>query len=172
MDTRGDHGMKRRFTIACWVLFLTASVSSADQWNKRWSIAAKPELHVTARNAAIVVEAVGGSSIDATLRTRGYSIGGSGVKITERQTGDRIDLEIKEPPMHFSFGEHSIRLELRVPKELAGFLHTGDGSITLRGVHGTMQVDTGDGSVQGEDLDGILDAHSGDGSVHVSGRFD
>ncbi|HEY7302646.1 MAG TPA: DUF4097 family beta strand repeat-containing protein [Bryobacteraceae bacterium] len=164
--------MKRHSITACCVLLLAASVCSGDQWNKQWSVGAKPELHVTAGNAAIVVEAVGGSSIDATLRTRGYSIGGSGVRITQRQTGDRVDLEIKEPPMHFNFGDHSMRLELRVPKELTGYLHTGDGSITLRGVHGPMQVDTGDGSIQGENLDGMLDAHSGDGSVHVSGRFD
>ena len=164
--------MKRHFTMVTCALFLAASICSADQWNKRWSVGPKPELHVTAGDAAIVVEAVGGNSIEATLRTRGYSIGGSGVKIVEHQTGDRIDLEIRNPPMHLNFGDHSIRLELRVPKELIGYLHTGDGSITLRGVHGPMHVDTGDGSIHGEDLDGMLDAHSGDGSVHLSGRFD
>ncbi len=164
--------MKRDLTIACCVLFLCASISRADEWNKHWSVGPKPELHVTAGDAAIVVEAVGGNAIDATLRTRGYSIGGSGVRVTEHQTGDRVEIEVREPPMHFGFGDHSIRLELRVPKQLSAYLHTGDGSITLRGVHGQMRVDTGDGSVQGEDLDGLLDAHSGDGSVHVSGRFD
>jgi hypothetical protein len=164
--------MKRHFTIAICALFLAVSICSADQWNKSWPVGPKPELHVMAGDAAIVVEAVGGNSIEATLRTRGYSIGGSGVKIAEHQTGDRVDLEIRNPPMHFNFGDHSIRLELRVPKELTGYLRTGDGSITLRGVHGPMQVDTGDGSIHGEGLDGMLDAHSGDGSVHLSGRFD
>jgi len=164
--------MKRDLTIACCALFLAASISRADEWHKSWPVGPKAELHVTAGDAAIVVEAAGGNSIEAMLTMRGYSIGGSGVKVTEHQTGTRVDLEIREPSMHFSFGEHSIRLELRVPKDLAAYLHTGDGSIRLRGVHGSMRVDTGDGSIQGEDLDGILEAHSGDGSVHVSGRFD
>ncbi len=165
--------MKRDLFVACCALFLAASIGSADEWNKSWSAGPKPELHVMAGDAAIVVEAVGGRSIDATLRTRGYSIGGSdGVRVTEHQTGNRVEIEIREPHMHFDFGQHSIRLELRVPKEIVGYLHTGDGSITLRNVHGPMQIDTGDGSVQGEGLDGLLDARSGDGSVHVSGRFD
>ena len=74
--------------------------------------------------------------------------------------------------MHFSFGDRSIRLEVRVPRELTGDIHTGDGSIKLLGVHGSLRADTGDGSIQGENLDGTLEAHSGDGSVHVTGRFD
>jgi len=164
--------MKRDLTIACCALFLAASICNADEWNKHWSVGAKPELHVMAGDAAIVVEAAVGNSIDATLRTRGYSIGDSGVRVTEHQTGNRIEIEVREPAMHFGFGEHSIHLELRVPKEVVAYLHTGDGSVTLRKVHGPVQVDTGDGSVEGEDLDGSLDAHSGDGSVHVSGRFD
>jgi hypothetical protein len=153
-------------------LFLAASVAKADEWNKHWSVGSNPELHVTAGDAALEVEAAEGNSIDATLTTRGYSIGPSGVRVTEHQVGARIDIEIRQPSMHFGFGDHSIRLELRVPKQLTAYLHTGDGSITLRNVRGTMQLDTGDGSIHGEDLDGTLDAHSGNGSMHVSGRFD
>lgn len=164
--------MKRHLIAGCCALVLLASVMKADEWNKHWSVGSNPELHVTAGDAALVVEAVGGDSIDATLTTRGYSIGQSGVRVTEHQVGGRIDIEIRQPSMHFNFGNHSIRLELRVPKQITAYLHTGDGSITLRGVRGSMQVDTGDGSIQGEDLDGALDAHSGDGSVHVNGRFD
>jgi hypothetical protein len=164
--------MKRYLIFGCFALALAASAVEADEWNKHWSVGSNPELHVTAGDAALVVEAVGGDSIDATLTTRGYSIGPSGVRIAEHQVGSRLELEIRKPSMHFDLGDHSIRLELRVPKQLTAYLHTGDGSITLRGVHGSMQVDTGDGSIHGEDIDGALDAHSGDGSVHVSGRFD
>lgn len=164
--------MKRYSIVVFCALVLITSVAKADEWNKHWSLGPNAELHVTAGDAALVVEAVGGNSIDATLTTRGYSIGPSGVRVTEHQVGGRLDIEIRQPSMHFGFGDHSIRLELRVPKQLNAYLHTGDGSITLRGVHGSMQVDTGDGSIHGEDLDGALDAHSGDGSVHVSGRFD
>lgn len=164
--------MKRHLIAGFCALVLAASAARADEWNKHWSTGPNPEVHVTAGDAALIVEAGGSDSIDATLTTHGYSIGPSGVRVTEHQAAGRLDIEIREPSMHFGFGDHSIRLELRVPKQLNAYLHTGDGSITLRGVSGSMQVDTGDGSIHGEDLNGALEAHSGDGSMHVSGRFD
>lgn len=164
--------MKQILVAACVALCAAASIAKADEWNKSWSVGAKPELHVTAGDAAIVVEGVDGNSIQATLTTRGYSIGNAGVRVIDHQSGSRLDLEIKVPSMHFDFGDHSVRLELRVPRQLAAYLHTGDGSISLRRIGGSMQVDTGDGSIQGEELQGGLDAHTGDGSVHISGRFD
>ena len=144
----------------------------ADEWNHHWSVGSKPELYVSAGDAAVVVEAGNANGIDATLTTRGWSIGGSGVQVSEHQNGNRVEIYIKVPPTHFSFGERSIRLEVRVPRELTGDIHTGDGSIRLDGLHGSIRADTGDGSIQGHDLDGSVDAHSGDGSLHLNGRFD
>ncbi len=153
-------------------LTFACSSAQADQWNHHWSVGSNPELYISAGDAAVVVEAANSSGIDATLTTRGWSIGGSGVQVSEHQSGNRVDIQIKVPPVHFSFGNRSIRLEVRVPHELSGDIHTGDGSIRIRGVHGTIHANTGDGSVEGNDLDGSLDVHSGDGSVHVDGRFD
>ena len=88
------------------------------------------------------------------------------------QDGNRVELEIREPSTHFSFGSRSVEVHLRVPRELTTEVHTGDGSIKLTGLHGFTRVNTGDGSVQADDLDGRLDARSGDGSLHIRGRFD
>ncbi|MBV8808838.1 MAG: DUF4097 family beta strand repeat protein [Acidobacteriaceae bacterium] len=159
-------------TVCITGLFLVSGIARADEWNKHWSVGTKPEIYVRAGDAAIRVEASDNGSVTATLRTRGLTIGPSGVHVIDHQTGNRIEIEIKEPVMHWGWGVHSIQLDLRVPTEMAGELHTGDGSIDLRGVHGALQVETGDGSVRGEDLDGSLDAHSGDGSMNVTGRFD
>jgi Putative adhesin len=157
-------------SFAAFALF--ASNAQADQWNHHWSVGPNPELHITAGDAAVVVEAGNASGIDATLTTRGWSLGESGVRVTEHQEGNRVEIDIRVPSVHFSFGNRSIRLEVRVPRELTGDIHTGDGSIRLAGLHGSIRADTGDGSIQGEDLDGTLDVHSGDGSVHLTGRFD
>ncbi len=146
--------------------------AKADQWNKHWSVGPKPELRITAGDAAVSVEATESNGIDATLRTEGWSIGSSGVQVIEHQSGNMVQIDIKVPSMHFNFGNRSIRLEVRVPREIEGDIHTGDGSIRLRDVHGPLRVQTGDGSIQGDNLDGTLDARSGDGSVHVEGRFD
>lgn len=162
----------------CMLLAATAAAilfgsgAHAEEWTKHWSVNGKPELRVSTGDAAVVIETGSSNEISAVVRTKGISIGGSGVKINEHQDGNRVELEVRQPPMHFNFGNHSVELTVRVPKELTANVHTGDGSIKLHGLHGSMHVDTGDGSIEGDELDGGLDARSGDGSLHIRGRFD
>ncbi len=170
--------MKIKLLEFCLILALAGSVlprvARADEWNKHWDTGAKPELRIHAGDAAVVVQAREGGGIDARLITRGWTIGRNGVQISEHQTGDAVDIDVRVPSVFDVFNLHarSIRIELQVPRELSGDIHTGDGSIKLLGIHGALRVDTGDGSIGGEDLDGTLEARTGDGSVHVSGRFD
>jgi DUF4097 and DUF4098 domain-containing protein YvlB len=158
--------------LALAMLLLLQPSARADEWNKHWSVGPNPELRINAGDAAVTVEAGEANAMDATVTTRGWSIGSSGVRVTEHQSGNSVEIDIKVPSMHFNFGNRSIRLEVRVPRELMANIHTGDGSIRLRGLHGPVRADTGDGSIQGDDLDGTIDANTGDGSVHISGRFD
>jgi hypothetical protein len=163
-----------RTILAATALAAASQLAWADDWSKHWSVSAKPELRITAGDATVIVEAGNDHVIDAQLTTLGWSIGPGGVRVEERQTGDKVEIEVKVPSGHWNWnwGNHSIRLQVRVPRELVADLHTGDGSITMRGLHGELRADTGDGSIHGESLDGTLDAHTGDGSVHIAGRFD
>lgn len=147
-------------------------VVNAEDWQKRWAVSGKPDLHVSAGDAAVVIEPGTNDAIEAEVTTKGWAIGDSGVRITEHQNGNRVELDVRLPHVRFDWGNHSIRVELHVPHDLTADIHTGDGSIKLRDLAGSIRVDTGDGSIEAEHLDGTLDAHSGDGSVHVSGRFD
>lgn len=158
--------------MALVVLLSFQPSARADGWNKHWSVGPNPELRINAGDAAVTVEASDTNAIDATLTTRGCSIGSSAVRVTEHQSGNSVEIDIKVPSMHFEFGNHSIRLQVRVPRELKANIHTGDGSIRLRGLHGPLRADTSDGSIQGDDIDGTLDANTGDGSIHITGRFD
>jgi DUF4097 and DUF4098 domain-containing protein YvlB len=144
----------------------------AEEWTKRWQVSGRPELRLSTQDASIQLEVGSGNEIEAVVRTRGYSIGDGGVKIFEHQSGNRIEMEVREPSSHFSFGNHSINVSVRVPRDLVADVHSGDGSIKLTGLHGALHINTGDGSIQGQDLDGELDARSGDGSIHIDGRFD
>jgi len=146
--------------------------AQAEEWHKQWSVSAKPELHVSAGDATVEVEAGSNDAIEATVTTRGWSIGDGGVRISEHQNGNRVDIDLKLPQTHFSWGNRSIKLEVRVPHELLADIHTGDGSIQLKDVSGSLRVDTGDGSIAASHVDGSFDAHTGDGSVTISGRFD
>jgi hypothetical protein len=151
---------------------ITSPAARAAEWTKHWSVAQKPELRITAGDASLAVEVGSDREISASVRTRGVDIGERGLRITEHQEGNRVELEIREPSTHAMFGFRSVEVQLRVPRDLIADLHTGDGSIRLSGIHGVLRVYTGDGSIQGDDLDGALDARTGDGSLHVSGRFE
>jgi DUF4097 and DUF4098 domain-containing protein YvlB len=157
-------------TLLGFVLF--QAEAQGEEWNKHWAVGPRPELYVTAGDSSVKIEAGDNDGIDATVRTRGWSIGDNGVRVLEHQNGNRVELEVREPSTHFSFGMHSVTIEVRVPRELTAEVHTGDGSIAVRATHGSLRMDTGDGSIQGEDLDGAVTAHTGDGSVHIGGRFD
>lgn len=146
--------------------------AKAEEWHKHWSVSGKPELHVSAGDASVIVQAGGNDAIDATVTTRGWSIGDGGVRITEHQNGNRVEIDIKLPETHFSWGNKSLRVEVQVPRDLLADIHTGDGSIKLQDLAGEIRADTGDGSIEASHLDGSLDAHTGDGNVHISGRFD
>ncbi len=159
-------------TLTLAVLALAPLSAKADQWNKHWSVGAKPELRIHAGDAAVTVTGVDDTGIDATLTTRGWTIGSNGVQVTEHQMDNFVEIDVRVPPSHFNFGSRQIRLEVRVPHEMTGDIHTGDGSIDLRSLRGSLRVNTGDGSIHGNDLDGSLDAQSGDGSVRIQGRFD
>ncbi len=163
--------MLRTLFAAAALAFICRS-AFADDWSKRWNVSAKPELRVSTSDASVTVEVGEDHVIDARVTTVGWSIGPNAVRIDEHQTGDKVEIDVKVPQGHWNFGNHNVRLEVRVPRELMADLHTGDGSITMRGLHGDLHANTGDGSIRGEDLDGAVDAHTGDGSVHVAGRFE
>jgi Putative adhesin len=146
--------------------------AQADDWTKTWNVGAQPELRVEAGDASIDLEGADTNSIRAHLVTEGYKIGYDGVEVVEHQAGDHVDIRIKEPSGHFgNWGHHSIRLQIQAPRQLIGVVKTGDGSIRLKDVRGSLRVDTGDGSIEGANLGGSLDAHTGDGSMRLNGLF-
>lgn len=172
--------------------FAVTSPARAEEWNKSYKLTGRPNLRVITNDGHVDLYTSDGGQIDAHVTTTGWAIGDRGVKITESQTGNNIDLEVHVPSFHFSFGwnNRSVRIELHVPRDadfdvetgdgsvtsqtFSGNLRisTGDGSITATGLKGEVRLHSGDGHIDGEDLDGSLHADSGDGHIRVRGRFD
>jgi hypothetical protein len=170
---------------------LAAGPARGDEWSHQYSLTGVPQLHVKTDDGRVRIETVAGSEIAVRVRTVGWRIAPGEVTITESQTGQRVDLEVRVPKGHgFTTGRRSIDVVLRVPKQadldvqtgdgsievqpVSGRvdLSTGDGSITAEGLHGGIRLHTGDGSIRATGLEGRLEAETGDGHMDVRGRFD
>ena len=146
----------------------------AREWTKQWPVSGSPELRVEADDARLIVTGADIRQVEARVTTTGWEIGPGGVQISERQSGNRVELEVRIPKSSrwMSIGERSIRVELRVPAQLTATLRTGDGSISLEGLRGSIRLNTGDGSIQAFGIEGSLIASTGDGSIRARGRFE
>lgn len=167
--------MRRIFPALLIAFFaLTCLSARAEDWNKSFPVSGKAEIHVNANDAEIEVRASDGKQIEAHVTTRGLKIGPNDVRITDRQTGDRLDLDVHRPSPHFCIGicKQNVRVELTVPRQADLYLHTGDGSIRVDGVQGDLRLDSGDGSIEARSVDGKLNADTHDGHIRTDGRFD
>jgi DUF4097 and DUF4098 domain-containing protein YvlB len=171
---------------------VAATPSGADEWSHRYSLEGRAELHVKTDDGSVRIETGAASEIDARVTTVGRRIAPGEVTITESQTGNRVDIEVRLPKQRFELGmgQRSIAVVVRVPKEadldvrtgdgsilvqpVSGrvSLSTGDGSITVEGAQGEIRLHTGDGSIRATGLSGRLEADTGDGHMNVRGRFD
>jgi DUF4097 and DUF4098 domain-containing protein YvlB len=153
---------------------LLSTTLLADDWSKKFTISGHPELRIDTNDGAVIIRTWDRKEIEARVTTVGWKIGSGEVTVVDHQTGDRVELEVRIPHRNFeiSFGHRSVRIELEVPREIRTDIHTGDGGITVDGLHGETRLSTGDGHIEAERLDGTLDAQTGDGRLHVRGRFD
>jgi hypothetical protein len=149
-----------------------ASLAAAADWTKRFAVTDKPGLRVNANDASVEVRTGAAGAIEVRVIAEGWKIGSDEVRVTDRQIANRVELEVRIPSGRWGPGNHSVRVEVRAPRETAAEIHTGDGRILVRGLHGDTRLVTGDGSITAEALDGSLDARTGDGRIAVRGRFD
>src|SRR5262245_27657779 len=105
----------------------------ADDWSKRFVVSGYPDLRVNANDGSVTVRTWDRKEIEAKVNTVGWRIAPGEVQVIDRQTGDRVEVEVRMPhrPTVVIFGRRSIRVELQVPRELRSDIHTGDGSISV-----------------------------------------
>lgn len=164
----------RRLAVLLAVLFACCSMVLADEWNKTYTVSAKPTLKVQSSDAAINVTASDRNTIEAHVTVEGYKIGPDGIRIVEHQTGNVVEIEVRYPHHDIHIGWHRSRVDIdvKVPREANLGLHTGDGRITVVGVKGDIDTWSGDGAQEINAVDGVLKARTGDGRIVASGRFD
>ena len=163
--------MRKVFLFPLLCLFVFTLPALADEWTKSYQVGDKPAMRVDTNDASVEISRGVGRTISARIVTDGYTIGGGGVRVTERQDADKVDLQVHIPN---SWGVHisthrSVRIEVQVPPETALDLHSGDGHIRVDGTAGQARLDTGDGRIEVRNFNGWLTAHTGDGSMTIDG---
>ncbi len=168
-----------------------APVACADDWSKTYPISGRADLHVQTDDGSVTIISADQKDVSAHVMTSRYRIPDD-VHIEENQSGDTVNIHVRVPHFNWGFFGHggSVRVELRVPRELNLDVNTGDGSVTAQpvsgdirivtgdgniqadGVKGNIYMHSGDGHIQGSNLDGTLKVDTGDGHVTIGGRFD
>jgi len=163
---------------------------------KRFTISGTPDVHLTTFDGAIEIRSGESKTILVEIEKRGATQESiDQLKVDTRQDGNRIDIEVRKPSaggaVLFGIGRMSptAKLIVTMPGEGNVTARSGDGSVRVNHVRGTLDLRTGDGSVRGmdvggtltiqtgdgsvtlEDVNGDLDVSTGDGSVSVSGKL-
>jgi DUF4097 and DUF4098 domain-containing protein YvlB len=175
-------------------LAFLAAVARADEWTKTYSISGRAQVHVKTNDGHVRVITGDSKEVGVRVETSGLKISDREVRVNVRQSGNRVDADVRVPNNNWCFfctnERHSLKIEIHMPREadlsvesgdgpvdvdaLAGRvdIFTGDGHIKLEGAKGEIRLHTGDGHIEARNLDGHLDAKSGDGHMRIAGRFD
>lgn len=141
---------------------------AAEDWEKSFAVQGAPDLRVETNDARIEVRSWQRNEIAARVVTEGWEISNDEVRVIERQSGDRVDLEVRVPQFDWSwFQNHrrSVRIEISVPAKANLNLRTGDGAVSVESVEGSVHVRSGDGAIRAQNLRGDVQLSSGDGRI-------
>lgn len=171
---------------------MAASVSQAEEINKTFTVNGHAKVRVQTDDAAVRVSTGDIKQVEVRVVYSGYKLD-KDLHVTTSQNGDSVEVLAKTGSgFSWNWGvRHSqLRVEVHMPKdadlditsgdgsvEVAAIsgtveIRTGDGSISLQDARGDIRLKAGDGSIEGRGLDGKVDAMTGDGHINLEGRFD
>ncbi|MGC2111128.1 MAG: DUF4097 family beta strand repeat-containing protein [Candidatus Korobacteraceae bacterium] len=165
--------MSKRSLILLLCFSLLSLSAFAEEWNKSYQVGNNPSLHVDTNDASIEVTQGVSKTISVRVISEGIGIGTTGVRVTERQDADKVDVQVHVPnDWGFHIGMHrGVQVQVQVPSQTALDLHSGDGHIGVNGVSSQARLDTGDGHISVQNFNGGLKAHTGDGHMSIDGVF-
>jgi hypothetical protein len=163
---------------ACVVVDSQAHITREE---KRFAVSGVPELKLTTFDGAIELRASDDAkTVLVEIEKRGPTQDViDQLRVETKQDGNQIDIEVKKPSREVVFfgigASPTAKLIVTMPREGNVTAKSGDGSITIEGVHGRLELRTGDGAVRGRNAGGQMTVSTGDGSVTLdaaSGTID
>lgn len=169
-----EETVRKLILVLVFFLPIVTLPAFAEEWSKSYTVSAKPSLRVDTNDAAVEISRGSGNTISARVTTSNYPIGNDGLRITEHQDGDKVDISLHIPNqsgLHIGWHDRRVRIEVQVPAETALDLHSGDGHINVDGTTGGARIDTGDGAIEVRNFTGALRARTSDGHITADGVF-
>jgi hypothetical protein len=141
---------------------------------KSFAVTGKAELELKTFDGSIEVTSWDKPQVAVTIERRASSQAeAETLKVTAEQTGNRIVLHAVKPEredVHVGWHQgRSVRFVVTVPRTTDLTATSGDGSISVTGITGRVDVRSGDGSISANDVAGDVGIDTGDGSVSAEG---
>jgi hypothetical protein len=145
---------------------------------KRYSVTADAALALETFDGSVKVQSWDRPDVLVEIEKRGPDREmAAALEVIATQDGNRIEVRAPEPKGSREFigignvQGASVSFIVSAPRTMNMTANTGDGSITVANVGGTIDLHTGDGSIRADGLNGDVKVRTEDGSVHVEGTM-
>ena len=165
-----------------------------EREEKRFTVEGKPEVALSTFDGSIEIRSWDRPDVLVVIERRAATKeAAAAMRVESSQQGNRVSVDVRTSAGQLFglnwLGGGSARLVVSVPKSSDVRASSGDGSIELAQVTGTialrsgdgsihasessgnLTVSTGDGSIRLDGVDGALEANTGDGGVRVTGKL-
>jgi hypothetical protein len=148
---------------------------------KRFTTTGKPDVDLSTFDGSIEVRSWDRPEVLVVIEKRGRDKADADtIEVHSEQNGNRVTVDARVPKGdgHWNIGwnnNRSAKLIVSLPAASNLQAKSGDGSIDIEKITGTVDLRSGDGSIRARSLTGDLRAHTGDGSIKVddvSGSLD
>ena len=158
----------------CDVVFQGARARARNEWQRTYPLSAGGAVEVVNRNGAVDVEAWSSEGVEVRAeRTASAATDEAAqellkqAEIVEETAPDRIRLETKAMPRSIGMSHVEVRYRLRVPAWCTVRATTSNGSITVVGVQGRVDVKSTNGGVTGRGLSGAIEGTTTNGRISL-----
>jgi len=141
---------------------------------KRFSVSGRPDVSFTTFDGSIEIRPWDKSEVQVVVEKRGRDKRDVDlIEVKAAQDGNRIEVTVTDPRsrggFNLEFNNHrSAKLYVSLPASSNVNARSGDGSIDIEKVNGTVTLRSGDGNIDGRMLSGAVDAHTGDGAIKLA----
>jgi hypothetical protein len=176
--------MKKIIVVLLFALAGSACVINIDddavvvRDEKRFSVTEDAELALETFDGSIRIRSWDRPEVLVEIEKRGPDReAAAALEVTATQHGDRIEVRAPQPKSSREFvgignvHSASVSFSVSVPQALKLTARTGDGSINVENVGGTIDLRSGDGSIRASGLNGEVKVRTDDGSVQLEGTL-